>query len=55
MWPNGTCWKCGRQVTAGLLFCLKEKRKCGEQFKRGQDRQVRKSKKAGYGAAGSTH
>ncbi len=50
---TGFCWKCGLPIKQGL-FCAKPK-KCEDQYYRGQERQVKKGKKAGYGLAGSTH
>jgi hypothetical protein len=56
--PTGFCWKCGRVLKADSvgyradLFCCE---KHEQQYNRGQDGQVRKGKKAGYGLAGSTH
>jgi hypothetical protein len=52
--PTGFCWKCGRQISEGLLFCPKPN-KCEEQYKRQQTKGIRIGKRAGYGAAGSMH
>lgn len=52
--PTGFCWKCGRQISEGLLFCPKPY-KCEEQYKRQQTKGIRTGKRAGYGAAGSMH
>ncbi len=49
--PTGYCWHCAHPVAPGLLFC--PKKKCEELWKRKQERQIRKGKKDGYGAAGS--
>lgn len=45
------CWRCGK-YTPGRLFCS-EKHK--QQYVGIQEQQIKKGKKAGYGAAGSTH
>jgi predicted nucleic acid-binding Zn ribbon protein len=52
--PTGYCWGCGRTIDPGLLFCPKP-RKCKEQYEKRQNAGVMKSKRDGYGAAGSTH
>ena len=49
---TGFCWKCGRSITKGL-FC--PGRKCKELYQRGQERQIRRGKREGYGLAGSMH
>lgn len=51
---TGFCWNCGRACDG--LFCdprcrLRHERKAAIQ----ENRQTRKGKRAGYGAAGSTH
>jgi len=60
LYPTSFCWKCGGviQIKAfradynSSLFCsLKHE----QQYNREQDRQIHKSKRAGYGLAGSTH
>jgi len=48
---TGFCWKCGRSC-GDKLFCNEKHQ---NQWERGQDAQIRKGKKAGYGLAGSTH
>lgn len=54
MEETGFCWKCGRQIKQGLLFCLPPK-KCKEQYERKQEDVIIKGKRAGYGISGSTH
>ena len=49
--PTGYCWKCGHPCGEGKLFCSE---KHEQQHNRHADRQIKKSKKDGYGAAGST-
>jgi len=49
--PTGFCWKCGLPCKPGELFCNPKHK---EQYQRGQDRQIKKGKRAGYGVAGST-
>jgi hypothetical protein len=53
-YSTGFCWKCGRVIALGLLFCPGPK-KCEEQYKRAQEAGIKKGRRAGYGAAGSTH
>ena len=48
---TGYCWKCGRAVKEGELFCTK---KHEEQYERAQARGIKIGKRAGYGLAGST-
>lgn len=50
--PTGYCWKCGKPCEEGALFCNK---KHAQQHERNLDRQIKRGKKQGYGAAGSTH
>ena len=54
MEPSGWCWACGR-VCAGL-FC---DAKCQRRYERAlaviEKRIVRRGRRNGYGAAGSTH
>lgn len=58
MEATGYCWRCGKVIEGFIenlskdLFCCK---KHEEQYKRMQERGIRKGKKAGYGIAGSTH
>ena len=55
MEETGFCWRCGHIIPDGRgLFCPKPK-KCEEQYRRNQDRQIKKGKRAGYGLAGSCH
>ena len=50
---TGFCWGCGA-VCQGL-FCDPKKKKCKEKYERKQVAGIMKGKRAGYGAAGSTH
>ena len=50
--PTGFCWKCGRQIKEGELFCNQKHR---EQFLRQRKAQEHTGKKDNYGLAGSTH
>jgi hypothetical protein len=52
IYKTGFCWECGK-ICEGL-FCLKPK-KCAEKYQRKLDGQIKKSKREGYGLAGSTH
>ena len=54
LYPCGSCWKCGRQMGPGILFCVVPK-KCEQQYNRDQERGVLKGKRAGYRLAGSAH
>jgi hypothetical protein len=63
MEPTGYCWECGRPLIKKIfpaatidmeaLFCVHSK--CEERYRRKQDAKVIKSRRAGYGVAGSTH
>jgi predicted nucleic acid-binding Zn ribbon protein len=50
--PTGFCWKCGLPCEKDKLFCSPKHQ---WQYKKDQERQIRKGKRAGYGLAGSTH
>jgi hypothetical protein len=54
--PTGFCWNCGRMLLNRTdLFCPKWERKCEASYQKEQNRQIKKGKRAGYGATGSTH
>lgn len=53
IYETGFCWECGAIIKQGL-FCLKPK-KCAEKHQRKTDSAIKKSKREGYGLAGSTH
>lgn len=50
--PTGTCWFCAHPCKEGELFC---KPKHEEQYRRKEERKIRKGKRAGYGIVGDTH
>ena len=56
MTPTGFCWACGRACAAAVLFCGDKCQRRHDRERAAEERrQVRKGKRQGYGAAGSTH
>lgn len=56
MEPTGWCWSCGRACALGRLYCNEGcKRRHERELAVMERRGIRRGKREGYGATGSTH